>query len=235
MTRRLWTAFKLDSLFQFRSGLHLIYVVLSLIYVVVINQIPLVYGDIVVPFMIFSDPAVLGFFFIGGLVMLEKNQGVIDLIVVTPVRSYEYLLGKVIALNAISVLASFAIALFTQRSFNGVYLFLSVLLTGSFFTMCGFLLALTSKSMNHYFGRVIPAMLLIIAPCFTLIGFPYSEVFYIVPGVASAKLIFGAFHQTPLLSMGICLMIMCLWNVIIFKHIMKRFASYSVSGGGNSD
>lgn len=223
MTRRIWAAIRLDTLFQFRSGLHAIYVVLSFIYIVAINVMPKSWGDVAVPFMIFSDPAVLGFFFIGGLVMLEKGQGIIDLIEVTPASVGEYLLGKVIALNVISLLASLAIAVFTDRDFNLLVLLVAVMLTASFFTMFGFYIALGSRSMNHYFGRVIPMMVLIIVPCFSLIGFPYSELFYVVPSVAAAKLIFGAFWQVSLLEMIVCTVSLLIWNYGVYRAVIAFF------------
>ncbi len=107
--------------------------VLSIIYIIAIRALPKAWGDIAVSFMIFSDPAVLGFFFIGGLVMLEKGQGIVDLVIVTPLRIREYVLSKVLSLAIIAIIVSLAIAIFAQRVFNPVILIVSVLLVASFF------------------------------------------------------------------------------------------------------
>lgn len=226
-------ALKLDILFQFRSGFHAIYIGLCILYIGIINNIPKAWEMIVVPLMIFSDPAVLGFFFIGGLVMLEKSQGIMDLIVVTPIKARDYLLSKVISLNLIALLASLAIVIFTKQSYNMVLLVLAILMTSSFFTTFGFYIALTSRSMNHYFGRVIPGMMLIIIPVFSLVGFPYSKLFYICPSVAATKLIIDAFFGTNIMDTSICLVIMLMWNVIIHRMVVKSIKRHSVKAGVN--
>lgn len=233
--RRLLAAMKLDLIYQFRSGFHAVYVFLSLVYIVVVNQLPYEWGNVIIPFVILSDPAVLGFFFVGGLMMLEKVQGIVDFVHITPLRKGEFLLSKVLTLNILALVASFAISIFTGRQFNPLVLIIAVLATASFFTMMGFLIALTSRSMNHYFGRVIPAMILIILPCFSLIGFPYSELFYIVPSVASAKLIILAFSQVKVLDALICGVVMLIWNYLMYRVVTNRFDAYTLIGGGVND
>lgn len=234
MKSRIWAAFQLDALFQFRSGFYAIYLILSLIYIIIVNTLPTKWGAIAVPFMIFSDPSVLGFFFIGGLVMLEKGQGILDLVSVTPLSEVEYLLSKIISLNVIALLASLAIVTFTHQSFNLILLILSVLLSSSFFTMFGFLVALSSHSINQYFGKVIPLMLLIIIPVFSLIGFPFSKLFYVFPSTASAKLMIDTFFGCHLLDTVMCLLILMAWNCLIFIHVIKKFKAYVITGGADN-
>ena len=228
---RLLGALKLDMLFQFRSGFHIIYAIISVIYITIVNALPQTWGELAVPFLIFSDPSVLGFFFIGGLVMLEKGQGILDLVSVTPLSETEFLLSKIISLNAIAVAASLSIGIFTHQTFNVFLMLSSVILSASFFTIVGFLVALSSHSINHYFGRVIPMMLVIILPVFTLIEFPWSKLFYLLPSVAVARLMMMAFFDGNLSDTLICLVIAFLWNLFIFNYAVNKFKIYVISGG----
>lgn len=233
--RRLFGAIKLDLLFQFRSGFHGIYLFLSGVYILIIQQLPKEWLSVVVPLVIFSDPAVLGFFFIGGLLMLEKVQGIVDFVHITPLKKGEFLMSKVISLTLLALIASVSIALLSGSAFNVLLLIISVVLIASFFTMFGFLVALTSRSMNHYFGRVIPAMLLIIIPCFSLIGIPYGQFFYLFPSVSAAKLLMLTFGGGTFLDMVLCTMSMLVWNGLLFLYVTGRFDRYTLVGGGLND
>ena len=231
MRRRLVGAIKSDLLFQFRSGFHGIYAVLSVFYIIIINLLPTSWGSIVAPFMIFSDPSVLGFFFIGGLVMLEKGQGTLDLVTVTPLRTKEYLLSKVISLNLISLVAGIAIAVFTHQTVNWLVLIMSILLAASVFTLFGFMVAIKCHTINQYFGRVIPWMFLIIVPCFSLIGFPMSGLFYVLPSVAAAKLFIIAFNGGASIDLILCCISMATWLYVLMKRATLDFEAYSIKVG----
>lgn len=227
---RLVGALKTDVLFQYRSGFHMIYSVLSLIYIVVINQLPDKWAGYIAPFMIYSDPSVLGFFFIGGLVMLEKDQGTIDMLMVTPLRVREYLLSKVISLGLISIAAGYAIALFTGQSFNPFLLALSIGVTSCFYTLIGFLTALSSRTVNGYFGKVIPLTLLLILPIFLLIPFRDSIWLLILPMVGSAKLFLNVFMASRIGETWLVLGLMSVWSWLLFIWAERSFIRHSQGG-----
>jgi fluoroquinolone transport system permease protein len=46
--------------------------------------------------------------------------------------------------------------------------------------------------------KTVPYMLLFVLPCFSLIGFPYSDLFTIIPSVAALRLMLGAYMGIPL-------------------------------------
>ena len=64
-----------------------------------------------VAFIIFSDPAALGFFFLGGLMMLERSEGVRPALAVTPLRIADYLGAKALTLTLVALCASLALYL----------------------------------------------------------------------------------------------------------------------------
>lgn len=228
---RLWNAFKLDIKSQMRNGLYTIYVVISMMYCVMINQLSAEVNQLFIPILIFSDPAVLGFFFIGGIVMLEKSQGVLELLVITPLRIKEYLGAKIMSLTMISVVAGIAISVVSGVKFNLVGLVLGIALTASFFTLFGFLLAVRSETMNQYFGKVIPAMMLIVVPCFSLIEFRYNWIFSIFPSVAAVRLLVSSFVEMEVYKAVIFMIILLIWNYVMYRYVMYIFNEYVVEGG----
>lgn len=192
---RITNAIKADVIFQVKQGFYAVYVFLTLIYMLIIYQLPEHIGAMAVPIIIYFDPSIVGFFFIGGIVMLEKAQGVLDYLVVTPLRSKEYLMAKAISLTVLAIVASSMITLMTYRSaVHWLLLILGIGLSSLLFTLYGFFVAAKCKSVNEYFVKMLPYMLLIVLPCFLmLIETPYRWIFNIFPSVAGLKVVYGAF------------------------------------------
>jgi len=192
---RLISATLADMRFQLKHGFYLVYVIITIMYLIILSFLPENIFSVALPLVVFSDPSVLGLFFIGGIILLEKGQGVLMVLVVSPLRSSEYILAKVISLTLISLLAAFAITFFSHYpTVNWLLLLISTILTSSVFTLMGIMINAGCNTVNQYMLKTIPYMLLFILPCFSLLGFPYSWVFTIIPSVAALKLMLGAYH-----------------------------------------
>jgi fluoroquinolone transport system permease protein len=177
-----------------KQGFYLVYVLITIMYLIILSFLPDNVLSIALPLVVFSDPSVLGLFFIGGIIMLEKVQGVLSVLVVSPLRTIEYLLSKVVSLALVSVLAAFAITGFSNyNNVNWLLLFLSTILTSGIFTLSGIMINAGCQTVNQYMIKTIPYMLLFVLPCVSLIGFPYSWLFTIVPSVAALRLMLGAY------------------------------------------
>jgi fluoroquinolone transport system permease protein len=196
---RLLHAVWADMRFQIKQGFYLVYVIITILYLIILSFLPKDVLSVTLPLVVFSDPSVLGLFFIGGIIMLEKVQGVLSVVVVSPLRTIEYILSKVVSLALLSVLAAFAITGFSKyENVSWLLLFLSTILTSGIFTLCGIMINAGCQTVNQYMIKTIPYMLLFVLPCFSLIGFPYSWLFTIIPSVAALRLMLGAYT-------GICL------------------------------
>jgi len=214
-----------DMRFQMKQGFYVVYVAIVVMYLIALSFLPEEINKIVLPLVVFSDPSVLGLFFIGGIIMLEKLQGLLQVFVVTPLRTTEYLLSKVISLSTVSVLATFAITIFSKHGgINWFLLFIVTVLTSSIFTLCGILISAGCRNVNQYMLKTIPYMLLFVLPCFSLIGFPFSYIFTLVPSVAALRLILGAYNGIPLSeSLGLIVYLLFMnylffrWTVCVFE------------------
>jgi fluoroquinolone transport system permease protein len=183
---RLWKAVKADMLFQYKQGFYFVYVFIVAMYLVLLSFLPEKIFLTATPLVVFSDPSLLGLFFIGGIILLEKGQGVLTVLVVSPLRTKEYIIAKVISLGFISVLAAVAITLFSgYQQVNWIVLVASALLTSAVFTFSGIMITAGCNTVNQYLLKTIPWMLLLILPCFALVGFPGSWIFTAVPSVAA--------------------------------------------------
>jgi fluoroquinolone transport system permease protein len=228
---RIISALKADVRFQFKQGFYLVYILLTLIYMVILGKLPSTWKSTVIPLVLFSDPSMVGFFFIGALVMLEKVQGVIQYVVVTPLRSIEYLLAKVLSLTILAVAATIMITLATYGyELNWFLLILGVLLTSCFFVFYGFIVAVRCTTLNQYFIKMVPYLLLIVLPCFSLIGFPYAWLFNIFPSVAGLKLVYGAFNGIDSISAAALSIYLLAANLAIARYVEKVFDRMATEG-----
>lgn len=221
---RFINAFKTDTKFQFKQGFYLIYIILTLIYMIAVSKLPDNINSIIVPLIIFSDPSVIGFFFIGGIIMLEKGQGVLELLTITPLKTKEYLISKVISLTLVATFAGTLIAMInTKGGFDIILLIIGIILCSTFFTLYGVICAAGCKTMNQYFVRMIPYMIIIIIPCFGLIDFKYSYILNFFPSLASLRIIYGAFTEKKFISVFPYILYMLIINFIFFKYTVKYF------------
>jgi len=228
---RIVNALKADVRFQFKQGFYLVYILLTLLYMIVLGVLPVEWKSTIIPLVLFSDPSMVGFFFIGALVMLEKVQGVIQYVVVTPLRSLEYLLAKVFSLTILAIAATIMITLATYGfDLNWFLLIIAVILTSSFFVFFGFIVAVRCTTLNQYFIRMIPYLLFIVLPCFSLIGFPYAWLFNIFPSVAGLKLVYGAFKGIDFLSAAAYAVYLLLANLVIARYVEKIFDRMATEG-----
>jgi len=226
-------AIKSDFLFQFKEGFFFIYFAICIIYLIILSVLPNSILSIVLPILVFSDPAGIGLFFIGGMFMLERRQGIINYLVITPLLTKEYILSKVITLSTLAVLVSLIITAFTAISTPVNYFILSTstFLAAIFFTLFGILIALNCNNLNEYFVKIIPWMILLSIPCLSLIGIPYGQFLSIIPSVASIRLIFGAYHSISLIEYILLSTYMLLINFVLITHVEKKFDENITFGG----
>ena len=87
----------------------------------------------------------------GGIVMLEKEQGILASLFVTPLSVTAYFIAKSVSLTLIALLASFVLAFAgVGDDFNPAWLFVGVTLTSLLFIQVGLALSSRFRSLNEY-------------------------------------------------------------------------------------
>ncbi len=229
---RILGALKADLNFQLKQGFYAVYAFVTVFYIVVLRFLPDAIVSTAVPLIILSDPSILGFFFIGAIVMLEKTQGILQYLVVTPLRSREYLLSKVISLSILAETAGITVAIFAYKgSVNWFLLCVSILLTSVFFTFYGFVAAAGCHTMNQYFTRMIPYILLIVLPCFSILIPDYNTLFNIFPSVSALKLVYAAFHPISYMEILFCLIFLLSADILMLFIVERIFDNKIVCEG----
>lgn len=152
---RLRNLFLQDMRFQARYGFYFLYAVLTVLYVAILSAVPEGWREKTAAILIFSDPASMGLFFMGAIVLLEKSQHTPWAFAVSPVRPMEYVLGKMGSLMAVSLAVVAVLALAA-----GVGHLLMVLagtaMASALFTLSGIVVASKISSLNQFILWTVP-------------------------------------------------------------------------------
>ncbi len=149
--------------------------------------------------ILLMDPALLGLLFIGVLVLFEKGERTIHALNVTPMKTSEYLLSKVISLTLLSVASSLVLATAVGIGFgvwfDPAFVLVGAVLTSTFLSLLGFLVVCRYDTIEEYLVAMIGIVFLLVMP--PLIGFLVhyeSWLLYIFPAQASLILFSGAYR-----------------------------------------
>lgn len=201
------------------------------LYVLIFLNIPGNYDQVLVT-LIFSDPALLGFMFIGGLVLFEKGAGTLQALVVTPLKIWQYLWSKIISLTLIALPCSVAMAMAGHGwQFRYAYFLLGVILTSCLFVLIGFIGVARVKTLNQYL-IVVPMFLTpFFLPLFNFFGVTHSFWFYLIPSQASLILLEAGFSSevaTEEIFYAIIYLLICIGLAYVFarrsyiKYIIRK-------------
>lgn len=149
--------------FQIKYGFYLLYAILTFLYLMVLFAIPELWRKNAVALLIFSDPAAMGLFFMGAIVLLEKSQKVLCAFAVSPIRAMEYIIAKVVSLCAIALIVA-AILAIALKVENVAYILFGTALLGAVFTLLGIIIATKITSLNQFILWTVPIELIGFTP-----------------------------------------------------------------------
>lgn len=160
---RLKSLFLLDMRFQAKHGFYFLYVVLTTIYAAALLAVPESWQEKTAVILIFSDPASMGLFFMGAIVLLEKSQHTPCAFAVSPVRPMEYIIAKVSSLTAISFVVAAILALAASMD-NLHIILLGTAISSVIFTLLGIIIATKIISLNQFILWTVPIEIVCFVP-----------------------------------------------------------------------
>jgi fluoroquinolone transport system permease protein len=192
-----------EVVLQFRNGFYYAVGFIMLFWVMIYTQLPQLDLQPVLPGVLLGNLLVTTFYFMAGLVMLEKAEGSLVARSVTPLRSTEYLLVKVLALSLLVLAENLLIAgLFSGFHLSLLPLALGLALAGAIFALVGFLAVVRYDSINEFLLPSIPYTLLLMLPLLDFFDIVQSPLFAMHPVQAALVLMEGGFHPLTLLDWG---------------------------------
>ncbi len=224
--RRLYALTVGELRFAAKYGIVALYGLLTVIYILLLlwssPEVRPLSGGVI----ILTDPAAMGLFFMGAMVLLEKSQRVNCALAVSPVRAGEYIAAKALALYILGLAVALVVAAAAGNPPWGVVL--SVTLSSLLFTMLGMAIACKSSSLNVFLLLSVPVEIVAFVPAlFYWFHGITSPLWLLMPGVAAIVLL-GA--DTGLwLPATLSLLI---WNAGVYLLCRRVVKAYFAGLGG---
>lgn len=195
MTTRLLNTIKTDVMVQARNNLYTIGIMASVLVAFLLFRINISgdWGE-AIPLSVLLLAGGSTLLYVAGMILFEKDEGTINALIVSPLRTGEYLLSKVVTLSA---LATFEILIVVglTASFGGFNVALMVLGTVAmsvFYTLLGIILIVRFKSITDFLVPVIVLALVLQLPVLYFTGISTSPLLLLIPTSAPTMIVQGA-------------------------------------------
>lgn len=221
---------------QFRGGLYAAYAAMTAFFFGLLLLLPAAYRPQGFELIVLLDPAFLGFFFAGGLVLLERDQGVLALIVTRGRGFRAWWCAKSIALTLLAGAAVSILALLAQWSglirlnprgvaFLATGLFLSIPL---YFSL-GVLIASRFPRVLDYFVYSGIIMVPFMLPLVEIVGVSLGPAGVLSPvwgGMVLLTSIFEPLRTGPELLGAVATLLV--WNTLAYRWARRAFRNLAV-------
>lgn len=188
--------------------------------------------DKVLTLLILNDPAIIGMFFIGLSVIMERNQQVLSALFVTPINHHIYLLSRILALSLVGWLCAMGMAVAAVgTSFH--FLHFSVGTFGICILAClaGLYLVCYTSEFMHFTLRSIPLLLIFVnLPLLNYFGVTDIWFFRLMPSYGSLNLIANSYQSQIALSELIFSYVAVIgWSALLYWGVYRLFMSKIVN------
>lgn len=228
---------RFDIRFQWRHGFYFVYLLVCAVYAVILLLIPDEYTGKTLVLLTFSDPSALGLIFAGGILLLERGQGIWDSLFITPVKIWEYMLAKCLSLGCLSLAAAFAIHLAAAGWPVSPFSFtLGVLLCSFFFTLLGMAAAVRCRSINAFLMMSQVYCLVFILPIPGYLDWFHTPLDVLLPTQGGLILIDGALRSVPFREASYAVIILVIWiGIASYWTFRVLHSAVKTLDGGKND
>jgi fluoroquinolone transport system permease protein len=148
---RLAATIRCDVRLQWRNGFYYVSALVAVVSIILLRWLPGTLVALILPIVIFQNVITNTYFFVAGLMLLEKGEGTLEAQIVTPLRDGEYLVSKVITLATLSAVESGLIWTLAQGVGPGlIELVVGIVLAAVLFTILGVAIVAPYRSINEY-------------------------------------------------------------------------------------
>jgi fluoroquinolone transport system permease protein len=197
---RLLSALRLELTLQNRQKFLYAAIFSGLIWLAVLLPMPHDLRPVAEPYILLGDIAIIGFFFIGGIVFFEKQERTLGAVISTPLRFWEYLAAKLTVLLAISLAVAVVVVTIAHGfAYHLVPLLIGVVLGTLLMLLVGFITSLPFTSVSDWFmSATIPLAVMSGLPVLHYSGVWPNPVLYLIPTQGPLLLLGAAFDQVNL-------------------------------------
>lgn len=227
-----------DLRLQVRYGIYAAYAFVAAAYIVLLRSLPPEPRLLALPPVLLSECSVIGFFFAGTLLHLERSDGVLAALAVTPLRTGRYLASKMASLALLSALVAYLVARAAVGVLvHGPLLAATAALTTALFVAGGLAAAAWFRSLDGFviWGGLGSAFFGL--PVLPYLGVLESSLWWLLPTHPALILLDRAAGPAAVASPGaggamvtpLALVVLTAWTVVVF-HLVRRWLARHTFG-----
>ena len=226
---RLQTAVRWDMRLQLRNGFYYAAAFIAVIMIVILLQFPRAELPTILPLFVLGNMTIGTFYFMAGLVLLEKGDGVLEGLVVTPLRQAEYLAAKLVSLTLLTLVENVTIvtAVFGFNINIGLFV-IGLGLMACFNILLGFIVVARYDSINRFLLPSVLITMLLTIPLLDYLGLWTSPLLYLHPVQAPLLLLKGAFQPIAVWQLVYGIGYAVLWVGLLFKFSQRIFYRFII-------
>ena len=181
--------------------------------------------------LLYNDPAVVGFIFIGISIILEKDQEVLPALFVTPLSQHVYLLSRITTLSFIGFLGALAMVLTAKgTSFNLIHFSIGAFSTCVLFCLVGIFLVSYTTEILHFLLRSAPLLIFMSLPLLNYFELTDLGIFKLFPVQGGLNLLVNSYGQSPVFGELIFGYIsIAVWTPLLYWLVYRTFVSRMVT------
>ncbi len=222
-----------DIVRQYRNGFYFVSAFVVVAMTVLLRQLGKVDWAVWWPPILLENLVMNAFYFLAGMVLLEKGEGTLEAQVVTPLRDWEYLLSKVASLFVLSAIESVAvIVLVSGAGFNWFWMLLGIAFFVAIYALYGFFVVSRYDSIADF---ILPSALWTIG--FSLPLLYYFDLWqhwslYLHPMQAPLLLIQAAYQPVQAWQIAYGILYSSLWVAAGYLVSQRAFYRFVVTKEG---
>lgn len=230
---RLTSTMKWDVRLQWRNGFYYAAIVIVVVFLLIFSQVAINNMEWIIPYLLINNMVIGTFYFMGGLVLLEKGEGSLEARVTTPLRPTEYLTAKVVTVAGLALVESVLIVMITTgMDVNWLFIVAGVTTTAVILCLVGFIAVVRYESINEYLLPSILYILIICLPLGTYLAGWNHWLLYLHPLQATLRLIAGGWQPMPWWQTIYCLSYSLLWIGILARLSLRAFHRFVITKQG---
>ncbi len=213
-----------DLRLQLRYQIVTVAVLVTAAYGIGLRLLPEQWRADVTVLLVLSDPTMIGFLFVGALMLFERGAGTLHAVAVTPLTPALYVGAKALSLTAVSVVCALTMTVTAHGTgFRPVPLLTAVVLTSALFVCVGVAAVVRVRSLNEYL-LIVPVFLVpLYLPLLGFLGIGGRAAYHVLPTQASLLLIERSLAPRPLWEVFYAVGLLAVAGAAAFVWAVRSF------------
>lgn len=226
-----------DLVVQWRNGLFVAAAVVVAAWALVLHQLqnlPQLVTRLawLLPPVLFNELVIVTFFFVGGLVLLEQNEGSLQAQIVSPLRAEEYLLSKVITLTLAAVIQTLILlVLLPGLTIHWPILLLGLTAMAVIFVLTGLIAVLRAPTLNTYLIASVRYVAVLFVPLILYVAGWNTWALVLHPMYAPLVLLRAATEPVSVWDIAYGLTASSVWIALLFWRTRLEFRRFVILTG----